>query len=71
MPWAYIYNLLGPGLHWNRSQEEFITAIRKAQKDGQHDAAHHIEIMLNLRNRVRLESSKLVSDIPSQRTKKK
>jgi hypothetical protein len=69
MPWSYIHRLLGPGLHWNRTQEELISAIRKAQQDGQHDAAHHIEIILGLRNVVRVEKSRLIEDLPSLRNK--
>lgn len=55
MPWAYIYQLLGPGLHWGRSQDELLQAIAKAKADGQHDAAEHIKIILEMRNFVMCE----------------
>lgn len=55
MPWAYIHRLLGPGLHWGRTQEELHSAIERARAEGQHDAAEHIEIILGLRNFVMCE----------------
>ena len=55
MPWAYIVRLLGPGLHWGRTQEELLKAIQRAREDGQHEAAEHIEIILGLRNYVMCE----------------
>jgi hypothetical protein len=55
MPWAYIYALLGRGLHWGRSQAEFRNAIRRAEQDGRPDAAEHLRIMLRSRNAVMME----------------
>ena len=55
MPWAYIRSLLGPGLHWDRTQPELLAAISQADKDGQFDAADHIRIILRLRNRVLMD----------------
>jgi hypothetical protein len=55
MPWAYIRSLLGPGLHWSRSQEELLAAIDRARADGERDAAEHLEIILDLRNYVMCE----------------
>ncbi len=55
MPWAYIRQLLGPGLHWGRTQDELIAAIEKARVDGQTEAAEHIEIILEMRNFVMCE----------------
>lgn len=55
MPWAYIRELLGPGLHWGRSQEQLFDAIDRARADGQHEAAEHLEIILEMRNRVMCE----------------
>lgn len=55
MPWAYIRSLLGPGLHWGKSQEELMAAIDRARAEGQHDAAEHIEIILDRRNYVMCE----------------
>ncbi len=55
MPWAYIRQILGPGLHWGRTQDELLAAIDRARADGQHDAAEHIEIILGLRNFVMCE----------------
>lgn len=51
----YIRSLLGPGLHWGREQKELIDAIDKARADGQHEAAEHLEIILDLRNVVMFE----------------
>lgn len=55
MPWAYIAKLLGPGLHWGRSQQELNAAIDRARAEGQHEAAEHLEIILGLRNVVMME----------------
>lgn len=55
MPWAYIYQLLGPGLHWGKSQKQLREAIEKAEKDGRPDAAKHVRIILKMRNVVRFE----------------
>jgi len=55
MPWAYIRQILGPGLHWGRTQDELHAAIDRARADGQHDAAEHLEIILELRNFVMCE----------------
>lgn len=56
MPWAYIRSLLGPGLHWNKTQEEFLAAIERADREGRRDAADHIRIILRLRNRVLMDA---------------
>lgn len=53
--WAYITELLGNGLLWGKSQARFNRAIQKAERDGYHNAAEHIRIMLELRNRVMFE----------------
>lgn len=53
--WAYIREQLGPGLHWGRTQEELLAAIDRARADGQHDAAEHLEIILERRNFVMCE----------------
>jgi hypothetical protein len=55
MPWAYIRSLLGPGLHWDRTQQQLLDAIARADREGQHDAADHIRIILRLRNRVLMD----------------
>lgn len=55
MPWAYIRQLLGPGLHWGRTQDELNAAIDRARAEGQHDAAEHLEIILDMRNYVMCE----------------
>lgn len=55
MTWNYIRELLGPGLHWDHSQAKLNAAIDKARADGQHEAAGHLEIILNMRNRVMCE----------------
>lgn len=55
MPWDYIRMLLGPGLLWNKPQDTFLDAIDRANEDGRPDAAQHIEIMLDLRNKALCE----------------
>lgn len=55
MPWWYIRQLLGPGLHWGRSQEELKAAIARAERDEMPEAAEHIRIILKMRNRVMVE----------------
>jgi len=55
MPWAYIRSILGAGLHWQKTRQEFNDAIDRAERDGQHDAADHIRIMLRLRNKVMMD----------------
>lgn len=56
MPWWYIVKLLGPGLHWGRSQEELRRAIAQADRDGMSEAAEHLRIILGLRNAVMMET---------------
>lgn len=58
MPWWYIRRILGPGLHWGRTQDELFAAIRQAESDNMPDAAEHIRIILRLRNRVMMEDDK-------------
>ena len=65
MPWAYIRSLLGPGLHWDRTQPELLKAISQADREGQHDAADHIRIILRLRNRVLMDVE--LKEIPPER----
>ncbi len=55
MPWWYIKNLLGPGLHWGKTKEELEVAIRKAESDNMLDAAEHLRIILKLRNQVMMD----------------
>jgi len=55
MPWAFIRQLLGPGLHWGMSQEHFLTCIRRAEEAGNFEAAAHLHIMLQRRNAVMFE----------------
>lgn len=55
MPWWYIRQLLGPGLHWGKSQEELRVAISQARKDQMPEAAEHLRIILELRNEVMFE----------------
>ena len=56
MPWAYIYRLLGPGLHWGRTREELHTAIARAESDGQLAAAQHLRVILGLRDAVAFDA---------------
>lgn len=55
MPWAYISALLGPGLHWSKSQAELMAAIEQARRDLQFDAAEHLRMILQNRNAVQFE----------------
>ena len=50
--WSYIASILGPGLHWDHSTEKLQSAIQQAKADQQPDAAEHLRIILELRNRV-------------------
>lgn len=52
MPWKYIRSLLGPGLHWGKTKEELEKAIAKAEEENMPAAAHHLRIILELRNQV-------------------
>jgi hypothetical protein len=58
MPWAYILKLLGPGLHWGRTQEELQAAIARAELDNKPDAAEHLRIILRRRNVVNMDKEK-------------
>jgi len=55
MPWQLIVDLLGPGLTWQKSQQEFHQAIAKAEAMNRPDAAEHLRGMLKLRNQVMFE----------------
>ena len=55
MPWWYIKELLGPGLHWGKTQAQLKQAIKQAEQDNMPEAAQHIRIILRLRNRVMCE----------------
>ena len=55
--WAYIRGLLGPGAHWSHTPQELRQAIAKAEHDNRHDAAEHLRIILDLRNRVAFDGS--------------
>lgn len=50
-----IRQLLGPGLHWGRTQAEIQAAIRRAEQLGEADAAENMRIILGLRNAVMME----------------
>lgn len=56
MTWRYIREMLGPGLHWSKTQEQYKAAIERAEADGEHEAADHIRIILELRNAVMMEN---------------
>lgn len=56
MSWDVILRLLGPGLHWGKSQAEIRAAIKHAEQLGELDAAEHLRIILQLRNAVRMEN---------------
>lgn len=50
-----ILELLGPGLHWSKSQSELRAAIAEARRRDREDVAQHIEIILERRNVVMFE----------------
>lgn len=52
MPWKVIYELIGPNSHWEKPRQVFLDAIAEAERRGNPDAAHHIRIMLDLRDTV-------------------
>lgn len=52
MPWDYLSQLLGPGIHWGRPPEEWRLLIEQAIRDDRPDAAEHLKIMANLRDKV-------------------
>lgn len=56
--WAYIRGLLGPGLHWDRSQDELVAAIEHARAELQFEAAEHLRFILQSRNAVMCERQK-------------
>ena len=58
MPWAYILKLLGPGLHWSKTQEQLQTAIARAEADNRPEAAAHLRIILKMRNVVHMDKEK-------------
>lgn len=62
MPWDYIRMLLGPGLHWGKTQKELVDAIDRAHADNELDAAEHLRIILKRRNAVMMEKELLPSD---------
>jgi len=55
--WAYIRGLLGPGAHWSHTPQELRRAIARAEHDNRHDAAEHLRIILDMRNRVAFDGS--------------
>lgn len=55
MPWKYIKNLLGPGLHWGKSRQEIKNAIEQAERDDMLNAAEHLRIILDLRDDVNFD----------------
>ena len=55
--WQRVYELLGPGLQWSKSQSDFHRAIAQAEKEGDKDAAGHLRIMLKRRNLVMMEKA--------------
>ena len=52
MPWCLINRLLGPGLQWRKSVDDYGRAILEAQGMGRLDVVEHLEIMLKRRNQV-------------------
>jgi len=56
MPWEEILRLIGTGSQYEVSRSAYLSAIRQAHFDGHYDAAHHLRIMLERRDAVRLDT---------------
>jgi len=56
MPWAEVLSLIGSGLQWDKTQEQYLAAINTARQRGREDVAQHLQIMLERRNLVLDES---------------
>jgi hypothetical protein len=52
MAWDRIRRILGPGLYWTKSREEFMLAIRIARARDDDYVVGHLEILLKRRDRV-------------------
>lgn len=57
MPWWYIRRLLGPGLHWGRSEAELQAAIQRAEREQMPDAAAHLRHILDMNRKVNMLDS--------------
>lgn len=57
--WGYIRRLLGPGLHWGRSEVELQAAIERAKTDNRQDAVEHLEIIKGQRGLVAFDKEKI------------
>lgn len=57
MPWWYIRSLLGPGLHWGRSEAELLAAIERAERDNMPAAAGHLRHILEMARVVSMSNS--------------
>jgi hypothetical protein len=53
--WQYLREILGPGLQWDKTQQELLSMINKAEDEGQKDAAEHLRIILARRNLVYMD----------------
>ena len=62
MPWYYIKTLLGPGLHWSKTSKEFKQLIARAESEGMFNAAEHLKIMLELRDKVYMKTERMYPD---------
>lgn len=56
MPWKMIMSLIGPGPYYARPRGVFLGAIEKAEAAGRADVAHHLRIILDLRDTVQFDS---------------
>jgi hypothetical protein len=54
-------------LHWSKSQAHFREAVRRAEADGQQDAAEHIRIIWRMRNEVMMEKMQPEEKDPGSR----
>lgn len=54
--WNYIVGLLGVKSHWARTREELAAAEQRAVAEGRPDAADHIRIISDLRDKVAFDT---------------
>lgn len=52
MVWDRVRSFIGPGLHWSKSRGHYLKAIDNAEQSGDTQAADHIRIILELRDKV-------------------
>lgn len=58
MPWGEIYRLIGAGPIWLKERQAFLDAIKSAEDRKLNNVAHHLRIMLELRDKVMFDKPK-------------